>query len=103
MAGPSIATRYAAQSIGSTCGARSDFFVTMVLADAHLRAGEVEQACTGTLDALHLGELLKSSRCIRYLRDFHASLAPVASTAAVHEFKEQAASSTLWRQATGPL
>jgi hypothetical protein len=93
------AIRYAAQSIGSTCGARSDFFVTMVLADAQLRAGETEQACLGALDALRLGEQLKSARCIRYLRDFHESLTPTARSAAVREFQEQAAASALWRQA----
>lgn len=100
---PGPAMRYAAQSIGSTCGTRSDFFVTMVLADAHLRAGEAEQACVGALDALRLGEQLKSARCIRYLRDFDASLAPAAGSAAVREFQDQAAGSALWRQATGPL
>jgi len=96
----SAAMRYAAQSIGSTCGARSDFFVTMVLADAQLRAGEAELACLGALDALRLGEQLKSARCLRYLGDFHESLTSMASSAAVREFQEQAAVSALWRQAT---
>jgi hypothetical protein len=31
---------------------RSDFFATLVLADAHLRAGDVEEACRMALDAL---------------------------------------------------
>jgi ATP/maltotriose-dependent transcriptional regulator MalT len=35
---------------------RSDFFATMVLADAHLRAGDVEEACRVALDAMDLGE-----------------------------------------------
>lgn len=39
---------------------RSDFFATMVLADAHLRAGDPEEACRVALDALDLGEQLKS-------------------------------------------
>jgi hypothetical protein len=93
------ATRYAAQSLGSTCGTRSDFFATMVLADAHLRAGEAEQACRVALDALRLGEQLKSARCASYLREFQADLAPVGSPAAVLEFEEQAAASAMWRQA----
>jgi len=96
----SAAIRYAAQSIGSTCGARSDFFVTMVLADAQLRTGEAEQACLGALDALRLGEQLKSARCVQYLRDFHESLTSAAGSAAVREFQEQAAHSAMWRQAT---
>jgi tetratricopeptide (TPR) repeat protein len=94
------AMRYTAQSIGSTCGARSDFFVTMVLADAQLRAGEAEQACLGALGALRLGEQLKSARCVRYLRDFHESLTSTANSVAVREFQERAAASALWRQAT---
>jgi hypothetical protein len=99
---PGSAMRYVAQSIGSSCGARSDFFVTMVLADAHLRAGEAEQACLHVLDALRLGEQLKSARCARYLREFRIALAAAADLAAVREFQEQAAVSALWRQATGP-
>jgi hypothetical protein len=95
-----VAMRYAAQSIGSTCGARSDFFVAMVLADAQLRAGEAERACLGALDALRIGEQLKSARCVRYLRDFHKSLTSTANSAAVRAFREQAAASALWRQAT---
>jgi hypothetical protein len=96
----SAAVRYAAQSIGGTCGDRSDFFVTMVVADAQLQAGEAEQACLAALDALRLGEQLKSARCVRYLRDFRERLSSTASPAAVHEFQAQAAGSTLWRQAT---
>ncbi|OEV22959.1 hypothetical protein AN219_26655, partial [Streptomyces nanshensis] len=46
---------------------RSDFFATMVLADAHLRAGDPEEACRVALDALDLGEQLKSARCVSYL------------------------------------
>jgi hypothetical protein len=93
------ATRYATRSVGSTCGTRSDFFVTMVLADAHLRAGDAEQACRVALDALRLGELLKSARCASYLREFQANLALAANSAAVREFQEQAITSALWQQA----
>lgn len=75
---------------------RSDFFVTMVLADAHLRAGEVEEACRVTLDALDLGEQLRSGRCVSYLREFRAALAPHAKAAAVRELHEQAAEARLW-------
>jgi hypothetical protein len=94
------AMRYAVQSIGSACGERSDFFVTMVLADAHLQAGDAEQACDVALGALRLGEQLVSARCARYLRDFHSALMPTASSAAVRVFQDQAAASALWRRAT---
>ena len=94
------ATRYAAQSLGSRCGARSDFFVTMVLADAHLRAGELERAREVALDALRLGEHLKSARCADYLREFHADLRRSGRSPVARDFQEQAAVSDLWRQAT---
>jgi hypothetical protein len=53
---------------------RSDFFATMVLADAHLRTGDVEEACRVALDALDLGEQLKSARCVSYLGEFRQTL-----------------------------
>jgi hypothetical protein len=97
---PAAAARYAAQSLGSACGPRSDFFATLVLADAHLRAGDADQACHIALDALQLGQQLQSARCVSYLRDFRADLQPAADTRAFRDFKEQAAASVLWRQAT---
>jgi hypothetical protein len=98
----SSAASYAAQSIGNTCGARSDFFVTMVLADAHLQAGDAEQACYVAIEALRLGDQLASARCARYLRDFHTALTPAASSPAVRDFQEQARTSALWQRATAP-
>ncbi|WP_171987871.1 tetratricopeptide repeat protein [Streptomyces sp. MP131-18] len=75
---------------------RSDFFATMVLADAHLRAGDPEEACRVALDALDLGEQLKSARCISYLAEFRQRLATVGTTAATRDFYEQAAEHRLW-------
>jgi hypothetical protein len=96
---PATAAQYAAQSLGSTCGTRSDFFATMVLADAHLRAGDADQACHVALDALQLGQQLKSARCVRYLLEFRADLQPVISSSACRDFEERATASVLWRQA----
>ncbi|MFE3016693.1 hypothetical protein [Streptomyces sp. NPDC059256] len=75
---------------------RSDFFATMVLADAHMHAGEPEEACRVASDALDLGEQLKSSRCVSYLAEFRQNLARAGTTAAVREFEEQAADHRLW-------
>ena len=61
---------------------RSDFFVSIVLADAHLRAGDVDEACRVALDALDLGEQLRSGRCVSYLRDFRTALKPARELAA---------------------
>ncbi|MFG2353740.1 hypothetical protein [Streptomyces sp. NPDC048521] len=75
---------------------RSDFFATMVLADAHLRAGDVEEACRVALDALDLGEQLKSARCVSYLAEFRQGLAAVGSSADVKAFTEQVREHRLW-------
>jgi hypothetical protein len=100
---PVAASQYANQCLGAIDGTtflRSDFFATMVLADACLAGREVEQACGVALQALTAGEQLRSARCIRYLRDFNERLAQVAAHRAVRDFQEQARSSRLWRIAS---
>jgi tetratricopeptide (TPR) repeat protein/transcriptional regulator with XRE-family HTH domain len=97
---PVDATTYATQSLGSADGTyqRSDFFATMVLADAHLRAGDAEEACQVALDALRLGEQLKSARCVSYVREFSASLDGIGPTPLVRDFTDQATEFALWKQ-----
>ncbi|MEU5955492.1 hypothetical protein [Streptomyces sp. NPDC047525] len=75
---------------------RSDFFATMVLADAHLRAGDVEEACRVALDALDLGEQLKSARCVSYLAEFRRDLERVDGGATVRDLHGQAREHRLW-------
>ncbi|MEW2409932.1 hypothetical protein [Streptomyces griseoviridis] len=75
---------------------RSDFFATMVLADAHLRAGDVEEACRVALDALDLGEHLKSARCVSYLAEFRSNLFGAGDNAASRVLAEQAREHRLW-------
>ena len=94
------AARHARVGIGNTRGPRSDFFVTMVLADSYLGAGEVELACQTALDAMNQAEQLRSARCVTYLRDFRARLAHVSSAAAVRQFHDEAAGYPIW-QVTG--
>src|SRR5205807_87624 len=70
------AVTYAQRSLdGAGSSVRSDFFVTMVLADGYLGTGEVEQACATARRALDLGEQLKSGRSVEYLRRFRQRLA----------------------------
>lgn len=85
-----------AQNAMSGSHVRSDFFATMVLADAHLRADEPEEACRVALDALDLGEQLKSARCVSYLAEFRQHLARIGDTAAIRDFHGQAAEHRLW-------
>lgn len=82
---------------------RSDFFATMVLADAHLRAGDVEEACRVALDAMDLGQQLKSARCVQYLSEFRDHLANIGDTHATRDFYEQATEHRMWTatEATG--
>ncbi|MGW2783262.1 hypothetical protein ACWC3X_18750 [Streptomyces populi] len=75
---------------------RSDFFATMVLADAHLRAGDVEEACRVAVDALDLGEQLKSARCVSYLAEFRQNLSAVSNSLGVQAFTEQVREHRLW-------
>jgi hypothetical protein len=82
---------------------RSDFFATMVLADAHLRAGDIEESCRVALDALDLGGQLRSARAVSYLAEFRTALTPFGANAHVRDLHEQAAEHRLWAAAdSGP-
>jgi hypothetical protein len=97
------AAEYASASVaaaGDLVTSRSDFFATIVLADAHIAAGEVEQACGVALKALMAGEQLRSARCISYLLDFRRRLTANGDSRTVAEFQEQASGSRLWRVAS---
>lgn len=95
---PVDASAYAAQSLGPVESgyARSDFFVTMVLADAYLDQGEPEEACRTALGALEIGEQLKSARCKAYVDEFRQRLLRVGDSPVVRDFVEQASNARLW-------
>lgn len=78
---------------------RSDFFATMVLADAQLDYGEPEQACRTVLSALALGRQLRSARTVTYMAEFRKRLPRYAGTQVVLDLAEQAADSPLWTAA----
>jgi hypothetical protein len=58
---PDNAIEHAAGALGTASGgyARSDFFVAVVLADAHLDRGDVEEGCRVAAQALAVGETLE--------------------------------------------
>jgi hypothetical protein len=96
------AVQHAGNALGGTGEfVRSDFFVSLVLADAHLAAGDTEQACTVVLHALTAGDQIRSARCVSYLREFIGHLPP-AGGRGLADFREQAAESRLWRIASRP-
>jgi len=92
------ASTYASQSLGPSPSGyvRSDFFATMVLADAYLDQGDAEQACDVALGALQIGEQLKSARCGAYVDEFKQRLAGLGTSRVVADFVEQAAHTSLW-------
>ncbi|WP_263250607.1 tetratricopeptide repeat protein [Saccharopolyspora rosea] len=93
------ASTYASQSLGPTESGyvRSDFFATMVLADAYLDQGEAEQACRVALGALEIGERLKSARCQAYVDEFRQRLTRVGNSPVARDFTERASTTRLWR------
>jgi hypothetical protein len=93
------AAHHASHSLVAADGTfmRSDFFVTMVLADAHLAAGEMEQTCAVALRALSEGEQIRSARCVGYVREFRAQLTAAGPSRCASEFGEHARTSRLWR------
>ncbi len=100
---PAQAAQYASASVAAVDDLtflRSDFFATIVLADAHVAAGEIEQACGVALKALTAGEQIRSARCINYLREFRQRLASAGDNRALAELHEQASDSRLWRIAS---
>lgn len=79
--------------------ARSDFFVTVVRAEALADLGDAEQACSVALNALRIGEPLTSARCVTYVREFRQRLDRFGGDPMVRDFAEQADGHTLWIKA----
>jgi len=79
---------------------RSDFFATMVQAEAYINQGEISQGFAIGLSALRLGEGLKSARCVQYVREFQGRVTSGMRRATeFSEFEEQARGFRLWQQA----
>ncbi|MFG3364259.1 hypothetical protein ACGF0K_04700 [Streptomyces sp. NPDC048156] len=95
------ATERGAGSIfGDGVNNRSDFFATMVQAEAYINQGEIGRGFEIAMGALSLGEGLKSARCTQYVREFQGSLTKhMREAAEFRDFAEQARISRLWQQA----
>jgi hypothetical protein len=79
---------------------RSDFFATMVQAEAYINQGEIELGCEIAKVALQLGEGLKSARCVQYVREFQGRITDaMRRSAAFREFSDQARGFRLWQGA----
>jgi tetratricopeptide (TPR) repeat protein len=93
------AIRYAQQAL-SGASRRSDLFVTIVLADAHIGPdGDPCEACRIARDALDISTKLKSARPIAYLREFRRRLEPYRTNPAVRELEDYASDNPVWQAA----
>ncbi|MFE9648193.1 hypothetical protein ACFYO0_29565 [Streptomyces sp. NPDC006365] len=94
------ATERGAGSIfGDGLNNRSDFFATMVQAEAYIVQGEAERGFEVALTALQLGEGLKSARCAQYVREFQGRITDGMKRASEFRgFIDQARGFRLWRQ-----
>ncbi|MFJ9176658.1 regulator [Streptomyces sp. NPDC102360] len=89
--------RGASGIFGDGLNNRSDFFVTMVQADAYISQGEAGRAFEIALDGLRLGEGLRSARCVQYVREFQGRVTSgMRRSSEFHEFSEQARELRIW-------
>lgn len=95
---PDLAIECGTRALSSASGdyARSDFFVALVLADAHLDRGDVGAGCRVAAKALDVGQELDSARCRSYVDEFKARLRRHADVAEVREFEESIDGNHLW-------
>jgi hypothetical protein len=93
------AQRGAGSIFGDGLNNRSDFFATMVQAEAYIHHGEIGRGCEIALSALRLGEGLKSARCVQYVREFQGRVTDGMRRATeFRTFEEQARGFRLWQQ-----
>ena len=95
---PEEAIHHATQALDYASGdyARSDFFVAMVLADAHLDRGDLEEGCRIAEKALTVGEGLDSIRCRSYVEEFKQRLSPHRKSSEVRRLVSAVHGSHLW-------
>jgi tetratricopeptide (TPR) repeat protein len=96
---PDKAIEYATQALDAASGdyARSDFFVAMVLADAHLDRGDVDEGCRVASRAFAVGEGIESARCRSYVDEFRQRLLKHRTSPDVRAFVGSVRENRLWR------
>jgi hypothetical protein len=92
------ASRWASKALADASGdyARSDLFATMVLAHSQLDADELEAGVMTALNALELGETLRSARSERYVDELRTRLARFHGARVLTDFAERAHALRLW-------
>jgi tetratricopeptide (TPR) repeat protein len=96
---PDRAIEFATRALRSASGdyARSDFFVALVLADAHLDRGDIDKGCEVAARALDVGQELDSVRCRSYVDEFKIRLQRHSHAAEVRELQAAVSENHLWR------
>jgi tetratricopeptide (TPR) repeat protein len=93
------AIHWATKAITDASGsyARSDFFATMVLAQAQFDAGLPEEGAETALRALDQGESLRSSRSEAYVVELQERLGRFRGSRVLADFLDQARARRLWQ------
>jgi len=93
------AIHWARKALADASGgyARSDFFATMVLAQAQLDAGHPEEGTATALVALDQGETLRSRRGVSYVVELRQRLKRYRGSRVLADFTEQARERRLWQ------
>lgn len=101
---PDQAIEYATQALGAAPeeSIRSNFFVAMVLADAHVDRGDIEEGVRVAEQAFSAGDALQSARCQGYVSEFRDRLRRHRSSPIVREFASTVRGHHLWTPASGP-
>ncbi|MEJ3652048.1 XRE family transcriptional regulator [Actinomycetes bacterium KLBMP 9759] len=100
---PDLAIAHASDCLGAAPeeAIRSNFFVAMVLAGAHVDRGDIEEGCRVATEALAAGDALRSARCRTYVDEFKQRLARNRSNPIVRTFAAQVREHHLWTPASG--
>ena len=77
--------------------ARSDFFASLALAEAHVAAGDPEQGCIVATQALLAGSDLRSERCKAYVASLRRTLQPFADLPGVRDRLEELGQHQAWK------
>jgi hypothetical protein len=98
---PDKAIAHATDALDNASGdyARSDFFVAMVLADAHLDRGDVNEGCRVAGKALAAGETMESACWRLYVDEFKQRLRKHKASPDVRTFVATVRASRLWAPA----
>ena len=72
----------------------------MVLADAHLDHGDLDEGCRIAAQAIDVGDGLDSVRCRSYVHEFRQRLTRYGTSPEVRDFADRMSATKLWTAGT---